>query len=68
MELGDLRNERDANGELTAMALAIQSIIDTGCECEEEERHTCIAGRCERAQSSIPRVLPVTGMCLSLKN
>jgi hypothetical protein len=49
MELGDLRNERDVDGELTAMALAIQAIIDTGCECEEEERHTCIAGRCERA-------------------
>jgi len=42
-------DERDAAGELTAMALAVDALIDNGCDCGEDEPGTCLACRCEAA-------------------
>jgi hypothetical protein len=43
------KNERDENGELTPLALAIDALEGNGCDCGEDEKGTCLACRCEAA-------------------
>ena len=43
------KNDRDENGELTPLALAIDAIEGNGCDCGEDEPGTCLACLCEAA-------------------
>lgn len=45
----DMNEQRDAAGNLTDLALALDAISDTGCDCGEDEPGTCLACVCERA-------------------
>jgi len=47
--MNDYRNERDEDGELTDMALAMDALVDLGCDCGVDEPGTCLACICERA-------------------
>lgn len=42
-------NERDAEGNLTPLALALDALQDHGCDCGTDEPGTCLACRCEAA-------------------
>lgn len=42
-------DERDAQGNLTAWALACDALQDHGCDCGVDEPGTCLACRCEAA-------------------
>ena len=44
-----LKNECDASGNLTDLALALDAIRDQGCDCGTDEPGTCIGHVCERA-------------------
>ena len=46
-----MNNERDADGKLTPLALALRAIIEDGCSCDsvDDEPHTCLAGLCADA-------------------
>lgn len=41
--------ERDAKGNLTKLALALDTIEGNGCDCGTDEQGTCMACRCEAA-------------------
>lgn len=41
--------QRDANGNLTDLALACNALQDNGCDCGTDEPGTCLACRCEAA-------------------
>lgn len=43
------KDERDENGNLTDMALALDALEDFGCDCGEGEEGTCLPCRCEKA-------------------
>lgn len=47
-----MMEQRDHNGELTNLALALNAIKDAGCDCEEDEPEICLACLCERALKS----------------
>jgi hypothetical protein len=42
-------DERDADGDLTPMALALSAIADNGCDCGVGEEGSCLACLCESA-------------------
>lgn len=44
-----MKNQRDADGNLTPLALALDAIEDNGCDCGEDEPGTCMACLCETA-------------------
>ena len=44
-----MKNERDENGLLTPLALALDAIEDYGCDCGTDEPGTCMACLCEAA-------------------
>jgi hypothetical protein len=44
-----VKEERDAVGNLTDLALAIQALEDIGCDCGEDKNGSCLACTCERA-------------------
>ena len=44
-----LKDERDAEGLLTPLALALDALEDNGCDCGEDEPGPCLACRCEAA-------------------
>ena len=50
-EWSGLVEERDAEGMLTDLALALDALRDAGCDCDgpPDEYGTCVACRCERA-------------------
>ena len=52
-EWGQLTNQRDENGDLTPLALALDAIADNGCDCPEDEPGTCLACRCELALKAL---------------
>lgn len=41
--------ERDENGNLTDMALAIDALIDFGCDCGDDNDPPCLGCLCEKA-------------------
>jgi len=41
--------EMDQSGNLTSLALALDSISANGCDCGEDEPGTCLACLCEKA-------------------
>ncbi|MFA5053207.1 MAG: hypothetical protein WC565_04075, partial [Parcubacteria group bacterium] len=45
----ELDSERDANGEFTPLAMALQAISDHGCDCGTDEPGSCLACVCEAA-------------------
>jgi hypothetical protein len=49
-------NERDENGRLTAWSLAVRSLGNNGCDCDEieddEDDRTCLPCRCEAAMKA----------------
>lgn len=45
----EVRHERDVAGNLTPLALAIDSLIGSGCDCGTDELGTCLGCRCEAA-------------------
>lgn len=49
MDWTEIKNQRDANGELTDLALAVDALEDNGCDCGTDESGTCLACRCEAA-------------------
>jgi len=42
-------NERDKNGQLTPMALALDALRNADCDCGTDEPGTCLVCRCEAA-------------------
>ena len=44
-----MRLERDDNGWLTPLALALNAISDYGCDCGTDEPGTCLCCLCENA-------------------
>jgi hypothetical protein len=38
----DMLDERDSDGKLTALAMALNSVVANGCDCGEDEPWTCI--------------------------
>lgn len=50
--MGDERNERDADGNLTAYALACDALSDHGCDCGGDEAGSCLACKCELAMTT----------------
>ena len=44
-----LAGERDAEGNLTPLALALDALSDHGCDCGTDEPGTCLACVCEAA-------------------
>ena len=44
-----LLDERNEAGELTAMALAIDALLDHGCDCGTDEPGMCLACLCSEA-------------------
>lgn len=53
MEWGRMNEERDENGELTDLALALDAISDVGCDCGTDEPGSCFACLCEAALKSL---------------
>lgn len=49
MTWANLRDQRNANGELTDIALAADALVDNGCDCGEDEPGTCLVCLCEKA-------------------
>lgn len=49
MKWSDMNYERDAEGNLTPLAIALDSISGNGCDCGEDEPGTCLACVCEAA-------------------
>jgi hypothetical protein len=52
----EVKDQKDASGAPTKLALAVQALIDNGCGCEDEDgeslsecEETCLAARCEAA-------------------
>jgi hypothetical protein len=45
----ELDSQRDANGEFTPLAMALQALSDHGCDCGTDEPGTCLACVCEAA-------------------
>jgi hypothetical protein len=44
-----MQEERDVEGKLTSLALALDAISGEGCDCGEDEPGTCLGHRCETA-------------------
>jgi len=49
MTWSNMIEQRDAAGNLTDLALALDALSDNGCDCGEDEPGTCLACVCERA-------------------
>jgi hypothetical protein len=49
MNWSNVIEQRDAAGNLTDLALAVDALSDNGCDCGEDEPGTCLACVCERA-------------------
>lgn len=49
MKWNEIKAERDADGNLTPLALAVDALEDNGCDCGTDEPGTCFACRCEAA-------------------
>lgn len=47
-----MKEQRDASGNLTSLALAINALEDHGCDCGTDEPGTCLACLCEAALRS----------------
>jgi len=50
----DANKQRDENGKLTSLAIALQALEDNGCDCPEYDRDpdepgTCLVCLCEAA-------------------
>jgi len=45
----DAKNQRNAHGDPTLLALAVEALVDNGCDCETDKEGTCLACRCEAA-------------------
>lgn len=61
MEWGTMNRERDENGELTDLALALNAISDNGCDCGTDEPGSCVACLCEAAlKSQYERIVALT--------
>jgi len=43
------RDERGPDGLLTPTAMALDALVDNGCDCGVDEPGTCLACRCEAA-------------------
>lgn len=41
--------ERDENGNLTPLAMALNAMSDYGCDCADDEPGTCLTCLCEQA-------------------
>lgn len=45
----DMEHDRDDNGHLTPLAVALDALSDHGCDCGNDEPGTCLACVCENA-------------------
>lgn len=45
----DMGDQRDAEGNLTDLALALHALSDVGCDCGTDEVGTCVSCLCEQA-------------------
>lgn len=48
-----IKEQRDADGKLTDLALACDALEDNGCDCGTDEPGTCLACLCEAALKSL---------------
>jgi hypothetical protein len=51
------QHERDNNGNLTPLAMALNAISDYGCDCGDDEPGTCLTCLCENALKDMYRKL-----------
>jgi hypothetical protein len=51
------QHERDKNGKLTPLAMALNAISDYGCDCGDDEPGTCLTCLCENALKDMYRKL-----------
>lgn len=51
--LNDYVDQRDAEGNLTPLALALNALGDHGCDCGTDESGSCLACLCEAALLSL---------------
>ena len=47
MNWAEIKDQRDTDGNLTDLALAVDALEDHGCDCGTDEPHTCLACLCE---------------------
>jgi hypothetical protein len=57
MSWSDMQHERDENGKLTPLAMALNAIYDYGCDCGDDEPGTCLTCLCENALKDMYRKL-----------
>lgn len=53
MDWNSANFERDADGMLTPLAMALDALSDYGCDCGNDEPGTCLACLCETALRSM---------------
>jgi hypothetical protein len=58
----DMNNQKDENGNLTPLAVALRALEDNGCSCEEDGpcNDTCLTSLCEKALKSLWHTLNIT--------
>lgn len=49
MNWSDMIEQRDSEGKLTDLALALNALAETGCDCGTDEDVSCVGCLCERA-------------------
>lgn len=52
MGWSEMNKERDGNGELTDLALALEGLEGLGCDCGTDESGSCVGCLCEAALKS----------------
>ena len=53
MNWTEIKDQRDADGKLTKLALAVDALENNGCDCGTDEPGTCLACCCEAALKSL---------------
>jgi hypothetical protein len=49
----EIIDQRDNHGNLTALALAVDALVNEGCDCGPDESGTCVFCRCEAALKAL---------------